>query len=421
MLMQPMFEYGFYEFLYGFKFNYTCHKILNTIRKQGTKTIWFIELNLVDVFEKLQHEVLLKKILFYTNERQIYDLICKILKVTYLNSFYSTNNKINKKDKIFQSFILRPLFINIFFDRFDKFVKNNLFFKYNFFKKNQLNIKYLKIVDKFVGTESNEIFIFFKKRVASFKLKKIRKAFCEVKKNQFFENRIKYYAADLNYKKFWYTRFYTHMLFGFIGSKQDAADIFEEIKADFEEELKMKIQSKKVGVNHYSDGVLFLGYWIFGNYNFTLNFAVQSRNSNCLKFSIPIKILIKFYANKGFFQIAKKGKNTKYVGRRVDKWIFLSRDEKVIKKFNFIMRTIANYYSGISYISVFYELWELFRRSAALTLAHRRKMRTVKSAFQRWSRDLAVSYKVINQNNFKICETKFEVPCIKYNYFKNLF
>jgi len=146
--------------------------------------------------------------------------------------------------------------------------------------------------------------------------------------------------------------------------------------------------------------------------------VVQSSNSSRLKFSIPIKILIKFYANKGFLQIAKKGKNIKYVGRRVDKWIFLSQDDKVIKKFNFMMRRIANYYSGARYISAFYELWELFRRSAALTLAHRRKMRTVKSAFQKWSRDLVVHYEILNQNKSKTRKIKFEVPCIKYNYFK---
>jgi hypothetical protein len=35
--------------------------------------------------------------------------------------------------------------------------------------------------------------------------------------------------------------------------------------------------------------------------------------------------------NKGFLQIAKKGKNIKYVAKRVDKWIFLPEDFEVVK------------------------------------------------------------------------------------------
>jgi len=265
MLLQPMFIHGFYEFLYGFKFNYTSHKIFNVIRTQGNKTIWFIELNLVDVFEKLHYEVLLKKIRLYTDEQQIYNLISNILKVNYINSFNMINIKFNKKDKTFQSLILRSFFVNIFFDRFDKWVENYLFLKYNFSKKDYLKLNYLNIVDKYIGTESNEIFVFVKKRVSLFRLKKIRKVFCKVKQNQIVENKIKYYVTDSNYKKLWYVRYHTHMLFGLIGTKKDAVAIFDKIKVDLEKELSMKIPQKKVGINHYFDGVLFLGYRIFGS------------------------------------------------------------------------------------------------------------------------------------------------------------
>lgn len=68
MLIQPIVEYGFYEFPCGFRSNSSCHTALNAIRRQGNKTIWFIELNLVDIFEKIHYEVLLKKIKFHIGE-----------------------------------------------------------------------------------------------------------------------------------------------------------------------------------------------------------------------------------------------------------------------------------------------------------------------------------------------------------------
>ena len=89
-------------------------------------------------------------------------------------------------------------------------------------------------------------------------------------------------------------------------------------------------------MEHHSQGVLFLGYRLFSNYNSKLNLNVWQKSNNGIKFSIPIKNLIKCYATKGFMQRAKKGKNVKYVAKRVDKWIFLPSDEIVIKKFNFI-------------------------------------------------------------------------------------
>ncbi len=88
--------------------------------------------------------------------------------------------------------------------------------------------------------------------------------------------------------------------------------------------------------------------------------------------------------DKGFLQIAKKGKNIKYVARRVDKWIFLQEDFEVVKRFNAVLRGIANYYCGTEHPSALDELWELMRRSLALTLAHRHKKRSAEAGFQKW-------------------------------------
>lgn len=129
-------------------------------------------------------------------------------------------------------------------------------------------------------------------------------------------------------------------------------------------------------------------------------------------------MLIKSYAEKGFFQIAKKGKNVKYVARRVDKWIFLSGDFEVVKKFNSVMRGIANYYCGIDCPSALYELWELFRRSLALSLAHRHKKRSAKSSFQKWGKDLIIKYEVKKKDQKETKEIKFEIPDITYGKFK---
>ena len=419
MLLQPTFERSFSDSSHGFRPERSCHTALKSICQQGNRTTWFIELDLVNAFEKVHHELLLQEIKTFVSEQRIFDLIYKMLKVGYVNLFDLSDSNLDKKEGTPQDSILSPFFANVFFSRLDRWVENVLLPKYNRKRIDSINPEYSRAVDKHVRTPWNEVLEVIKKSAPSVARKKIRKALREVKKDPVAKDKIQYYATDPDHRKLWYVRYADDMLLGFIGPKSEALGILEEIKFAVDKELKMLIHPKKSGVKHHSDGILFLGYSLLGKYDDKLNLGLAQRQvSNRIKFSIPTKRLIKRYANKGFLQIAKKGKNTKYVGRRVDKWIYLPEDALVIKRFNAVLRGIANYYSGSECPSALYELWELFRRSAALTLAHRRKMRTAKSAFHKWGRDLTIDYEVEKKGKMVSQTVEFKIPDIKYGYFK---
>jgi len=102
----------------------------------------------------------------------------------------------------------------------------------------------------------------------------------------------------------------------------------------------------------------------------------------------------------------------------VNKWIFLPEDLEVVKKFNAVMRGVANYYSGSEYPSALYELWKLLRRSLALTFAYRHKKRTTKSGFKKWGKDLVIGYEVERRGKKENRSVKFEIPDISYGKFK---
>jgi hypothetical protein len=295
----------------------------------------------------------------------------------------------------------------------------NLLTKYNVLRKDNINPEYDEAVLKHLGTKWNDVLETIKTAVPDVSRKKIRLALREVRKQQAAQNRIKYYADDSDHRKLWYVRYADDMLLGLIGPKEDALAILKEIEIAVDKELNMQIHSEKSRIKHHSDGVLFLGYKLLGNYDAKFNYLDgQSRKSNRIKFSVPTKRLLKRYMNKGFLQIARKGKNIKYVARRVDKWIYLPDDFEVVKRFNTVVRGIANYYCGTEYPSALYELWELMRRSLALTLSHRHKKRTAKAGFQKWGRDLTVKYEVKKNGKIESREVKFEIPDIKYGKFK---
>ena len=419
MLIQPTFENKFGDHSHGFRPNKSCHTALNAIRTNGNRTTWFIELDLVTAFEKVHHTFLMEEVKNKIADQQMIDLIYKILKVGYINPHDISDSKLDKKEGTPQGSILSPLFANILFDRFDRWVEMNLLTKYNVLREDNVSEEYNEAVFKHLGTKWNDVLEAIKEAAPDVNRKKIRLALREVRKQQAAQNRIKYYADDPNHRKLWYVRYADDMLLGLTGPKKDALAILEEIKIAVDKELNMQIHPEKSGIKHHSDGVLFLGYKLLGNYDAKFNYSEgQSRKSNHIKFSVPTKRLLKKYMDKGFLQIAKKGKNIKYVARRVDKWIFLQEDFEVVKRFNAVLRGIANYYCGTEYPSALYELWELMRRSLALTLAHRHKKRSAKAGFQKWGRDLIVKYEVKKKEKVENREVKFETPDIKYGKFK---
>jgi retron-type reverse transcriptase len=419
MLIQPTFECQFSDHSHGFRPKKSCHTALNAIRNDGNRTTWFIELDLVKAFDKVHHSLLMEEMKTRIADQQMIDLIHKMLKVGYINPHDISDSKLEIEEGTPQDSILSPLFANILFDRLDRWIEINLLTKYNVPRKDSINPEYSVAVDKHLGTEWNDVLEVIKNHAPDVNRKKIRMALNEVRKQQAAQNRIKYYADDPNHRKLWYVRYADDMLLGLLGPKKDALAILEDLKVTVEKELEMQIHPEKSGVEHHSDGVLFLGYRLLGNYDAKYNYSDgQSQKSNRIKFSVPIKRLLKRYMNKGFFQIAKKGKNIKYVARRADKWIFLPDDFEVVKRFNAVMRGIANYYCGTEYPSALYELWELFRRSLALTLAHRHKKRTAKAGFQKWGRDLAVNYEVQKKGKTENRSVSFEVPEIKFGKFK---
>jgi len=127
MLIQLTFEQGFSDHSHGFRPNKSCHTALNAIRNHGNRTTWFIELDLVKAFEKVHHSLLMDELKTKIADQQMIDLIYKMLKVGYINPHDLSDSELEIKKGTPQGSILSPLFANILFDRFDRWVEVYLF------------------------------------------------------------------------------------------------------------------------------------------------------------------------------------------------------------------------------------------------------------------------------------------------------
>jgi hypothetical protein len=216
--------------------------------------------------------------------------------------------------------------------------------------------------------------------------------------------RVKYYKEDKNERKIQYIRYADNFVLSLISDKKFANETLCAI-SNFSGVLGMTLNRDKSGVKHHEKGTLFLGFKIYGNYGLNVkqrtnkDSFTQSVGDFVLRFGVPLERLFERFVDRGFFAKIKNKKSEKFVGKRVDKWLFLNSEYDIIQRFNSVVRGIQFYYSCSTYKSVLNRFWHNLKRSAALTVAHKNKKRSARWAFNKFGKDLTVTN---NKNGKKV-------------------
>lgn len=399
MLIEPIFERVFAGNSFGFRPNRSCHSCLKSIDLGWKRITWFIEADIVQAFDRIHHRILERAINKRIKDRKISHNINKMIKVGYINWENISESKLESNVGTPQGSIISPLLCNIYLHSFDEYLNNTLLPMFNTGRIDKVSEEY-KEMSRITGPVWGPAFDYIKKITPKVSSKDIRKSLYDIRKIERIQADVPYYALDENHRKLKYVRYADDFVLGFVGPRKDAFRILQLIAYFLENELEYKIHSEKSGILHHEKGVIFLGYHLHGNYEVKANVLrdetgniTQRSRSNWIKFGIPVAKLFKRYADKGFFQKAKKGNQIKYVARRADKWLFLTSDTELVRRFNAVARGLAEYYKGSKYPSALTEFWSVLRRSLALTIAHRHKLRSAKKAFDRWGSELQVDLK----------------------------
>jgi hypothetical protein len=131
---------------------------------------------------------------------------------------------------------------------------------------------------------------------------------------------IPYYEMNKTNEKIHYVRYADDILIGIKGSKSLAYQVLQNLLHICQSYIGMECNKNKIYIKHHDDGIHFLGYHLYGKYQLKHNIKNNQRIfSDTIKFSIPVKIILNKLKDKGFIMINKKGNNTKYVARRMDK------------------------------------------------------------------------------------------------------
>lgn len=395
LILSPLFEPRFSIHSHGFRSKRSCHTALGTIYRTWGGIKWFIEADIVGCFDNIQHVIALAYLNCALDDYWTSKLLSKIFKAGYICFSNLEDSSLSNKIGTPQGSILSPLICNILLDQFDNYMDQLM--KKTFVARSEAVSEEYKETMRTGGTPwesiSAEIKSVVKNRVSG---AKIRGALRAIRKQDAAMRGVKYYASDLLWRKLLYIRYADDFVAGYIGTKAEANFLLCNMATLVSCLLQMELNPKKSGVKHVNKGVLFLGYHIWWKHGLNTKWDGHRRQGGTyLFFSVPLKKLFERFTDRGFFQLVStsKGKETKYVGRRQDKWLFLKTDAEIIQRFNLVIRGVSNYYSGSTQKSVLDRLWTTFKRSAALTLAHKHKKRSAKWAFEKYGSQLSITVK----------------------------
>lgn len=410
IVLEPLFENVFLDSSYGFRPRLSCHSALRKMYYEWRGVKWFIECDFVSCFDKISHPIAMSIFSRYVGDYWTCNLVNRFLKKGYVHFGSLCDSQLELKVGTPQGSIISPLICNILLHDLDCFVERYIT-KYSNFSDRVIKVsKKYNETRRITNTPFEPVYDQLRQIVhPDVSGKRITGALREIQKLDAGAVGVRYYEEDKNARKIQYVRYADDFVLGLICDKRFAYETLCAV-ANFSGLLGMTLNKDKSGVKHHEKGTLFLGFKIFGNYGFKIakrtnkDGSTQRVGDVVLKFGIPLERLFERYADRGFFQKVKNNKSEKFVGRRVDKWLFLDNEYEIIQRFNSVTRGIKYYYSCSTYRSVLDRFWHNLKRSAALTIAHKNKKRSAKWAFDKFGKDLIVT----NRKNDK--KISFEVP-----------
>jgi group II intron reverse transcriptase/maturase len=240
-LLEPYYEQRFSDHSHGFRPKRGCQTALNEIRKHWKGTIWFIEGDIKGCFDNIDHSILLDILKRDIHDGRLVKLIDGLLRAGYLEEWKYHDTLSGTP----QGGIISPLLANIYLDKLDRYVEDELIPAYTRGRVKETSREYMRVQQRRVRACTNQ-------------------DFDEVKKlTQELRNLPSKNPQDPNYRRLRYIRYADDFLLGFVGPKEEAEEIRQRIGAYLENTLKLNLSLEKTLITHAADEkAKFLGYEI---------------------------------------------------------------------------------------------------------------------------------------------------------------
>lgn len=241
LILEAYYEPQFSEHSHGFRPGRGPHTALSEIYHKWKGTVWFIEGDISQCFDKLDHELLLSTLSERIHDGRFIKLLRDLFDAGYMED-WTYNETLSG---VPQGGIVSPILSNILLDQLDKFVENVLIPQYTKGREKRKNTEYTKLMN------------------LSYRLRRqgnIKEAEKLRKQAQRLPAMM---TDDPDYRRLNYVRYADDFLLGFIGPKEEAEAIKQQLREFLQEQLKLELSEEKTLITHArSEAARFLGYQI---------------------------------------------------------------------------------------------------------------------------------------------------------------
>jgi len=241
-ILEAYYEPQFSKYSHGFRPNHGCHTTLQDIQQTWKGTRWFIEGDIAQYFDTINHNILLEMLSENIKDGRFIRLVKELLEAGYMEDW-----KYNKTlSGTPQGGVISPLLSNIYLNKFDRWVEDILIPMYTRGTRRKGNPAYRRI---------------------SVKLYQMRKKGQKEGVKELLKQRRKLPSIepeDEGYRRLRYTRYADDFLLGYAGTKGEAEEIKRTIKEWLCDDLKLNLSEEKTLITHATtQKARFLGYDIW--------------------------------------------------------------------------------------------------------------------------------------------------------------
>ena len=239
LILEAYYDPQFSDRSHGFRPDRGCHTALREVHQTWNGTVWFIEGDISQYFDNLDHEVLLGMLAEKIHDGRFLNLVSGLLKAGYLEE-WQFNRTLSGTP---QGGIISPLLANIYLDRFDKWVETTLIPTHTRGDKRQRNLEYYRLL-----------------ALATSRRKKGRHEEAHALRQQAQKLPSKL-PIDPGYRRLRYIRYADDFLLGFTGPRSEAEEVKRQIGDFLRHTLKLDLSDEKTLITHgRTEAARFLGY-----------------------------------------------------------------------------------------------------------------------------------------------------------------
>lgn len=341
MILESIYEPVFSNRSHGFRPRRSCQTALMQIQNTFTGTNWFVEGDIHACFDSFDHHVVIDLLRKRIDDEAFIQLIWKFLKAGYMEQWEYGRTY----SGVPQGSGVSPVLCNIYLNELDKFMEQYAINYNTTAQRKRLSTAYRTSVNRTYryrceGKQIWEKLTPEERKSRSKKLKELERVEKSITPTV---------PKDEQYKRIQYTRYADDFLIGVIGSKEEAEQIKQDVKAFLQVKLKLEMSDAKTKITHTGDRARFLGYDITVSRSQVVkqlaNGKVQRCQTGVVKLLVPrekwVAKLLEYQAMK--IKINENGKE-RFVALHRGKLVNKS-DIEILTTYNAEVRGLYNYYS----------------------------------------------------------------------------